>query len=206
MGLEVDKKMLLDFYHKGLTTYGKDIKTLGYGSVESQESRLRVISEIGDLNNKSILDVGCGFGDLYTFLHKQGIHPKRYLGIDINSELLDVARERLPGVEFELAAILDFEPIENFDFVVACGIFGLETPHWQRLLEEQLRKLFDLCKIGIAVNFLSYYTTWGKAANSHYARPEDTLKFVLNNLSKQVVLRHDYIPNDFTIYMYKQGE
>lgn len=203
MGLEVDKKISLDFYKKGFITYGEDVKTLGYGSVESQESRLRVVSEIGDLSNKSILDVGCGFGDLYTFLHRQGIHPNRYLGIDISSELLDVARKRLPEVEFELVGILDFEATEKFDFVVACGLFGLESPNWQRLLKKQLRKLYDLCEIGVIVNFLSCYTTWVKNPASHYADPAKIFEFVLKNLSNRVVLRHDYAANDFTIYMYR---
>jgi trans-aconitate methyltransferase len=203
MSLEVDKKMLLDFYSKGLTTYSEDVKALGYGSVESQESRLRVVSEIGDLNNKRILDVGCGFGDLYTFLRRQSIHLKRYLGIDVSSELLNVARKRLPEVEFELAAILDFESTEKFDFVIASGIFGLETPNWQYLFEKQLRKLYNLCEIGVAVNFLSSFTTKGKNPVSHYANPAKTLEFVFKNLSNRVVLRHDYMPNDFTIYIYK---
>jgi len=206
MDLEADKKILLDFYKKGIATYSEDIKALGYGSVESQEVRLRVISEIGDLGNKRILDVGCGFGDLYTFLHGQSIHPKRYLGIDIISELLDVARKRLPEVEFELVAILDFESTEKFDFVIACGIFGLETPNWQYLFKEQLRKMYDLCEIGVAVDFLSSFTIKGKNPAAHYTNPAKILEFVFKNLSKRVVLRHDYMPNDFTIYIYKENE
>ena len=179
MGLEVDNKICRDFYSEGFAAHGEHIKALGYGSVESQESRLRAVSEIGDLSSKSILDVGCGFGDLYTFLHRQGIHPRRYLGVDISSELLGVARKRLPEVEFQLVAILDFEPTEKFDFVVACGVFGLESPNWQRLLEKQLRKMYDLCEIGVVVNFLSYYTSGAKFANSHYADPATILDFVV---------------------------
>ena len=203
MNFELDKKMNLEYRKKRIAQYGETVGAVGCGSVESQEARFRVICEMGDLRNKTVLDAGCGFGDFYTFLHRQGIHPKRYLGIDISSELLDVAGKRLPEVEFELVALLDFEPTEKFDFVVVSGLFGLESPNWQRLLEKQLGKLYDLCEIGVAVNFLSHYTTGGKNPVSHYAEPGKVLEFVLENLSNRVVLRHDYIPNDFTIYMYR---
>lgn len=203
MNLEVDRKIQLNHQSARLTKYGEDVRAVGWSSVESQETRARVISEIGDLSNKSILDVGCGFGDLYTFLKRLGIYPGKYVGIDINPKIIEVAKRRLPKVKFEVGDVMDSLLQDKFDFVVASGIFGLKTPNWQYVVEKQLSKMYDLCEIGVVVNFLSYYTTGKKFADSHYANPADILEFVFRNLSNRVVLRHDYRPNDFTVYVYR---
>ena len=206
MNFEIDKKINLEYRKTRIAQYGDAVGSVGYGSVESQEARFKIVCEIDDFSNKTILDVGCGFGDLYTFLNRQSIRPRRYLGIEISSDLLDMAKKRLPELEFRLVSLLDFKSTEKFDYVIACGVFGLESPNWQPMLEKQLGKLYDLCEMGVVANFLSCYTSWGKAADSHYASPEDILEFVLKNLSNRVVLRHDYRPNDFTIYVYKGNE
>ena len=203
MNLEAARKIQLEHYSKEFTLYGEDIRSLGYTSAEAQETRMKAVSETVDFNNRSMLDVGCGFGDLYTFLEKQGVRLRKYVGIDINPRMIDVARRRLPRAMFEVRDIMDSDLRDKFDFVVALGLFGLEMPLWQDVVERQLSKMYDLCKIGIVVNFLSYYTSWRKTANSHYAWPEDIFKFALNNLSNQIVIRHDYRPSDFTIYVYR---
>ena len=203
MNLEVARKIQLDYYSKEFAAYGEDIRSLGYTSAEAQETRMQAVSEIVDFNNKSMLDVGCGFGDLYAFLEKQGVYPRKYVGIDINPKMIAVARRRFPQLKFEVRDIMDGELKDKFDLVVALGLFGLEMPHWQDVVERQLSKMYGLCEIGLVVNFLSYYTVWGKTANSHYARPEDILKFVLNNLSNRVIMRHDYRLSDFTVYVYR---
>lgn len=51
-----------------------------------------VIHEVGNWEQKSVLDVGCGCGDLYPLLHAQGISG--YLGIDTNEEYLAAAHQR----------------------------------------------------------------------------------------------------------------
>ena len=203
MDLEIDRKIQLNHQNEKFAAYGEDVRAVGWSSVESQESRAKVLSEIGNLNSRSILDVGCGFGDLYTHLEKQGVHPSKYVGIDINPKIISIARKRLPKLKFEVRDSMDSELKDKFDFVVAAGIFGLETPNWQDVVEKQLSKMYDLCEIGVAVNFLSHYTAGEKLPNSHYADPADILEFVLKNLSNRVVLRHDYRPNDFIVYVYR---
>lgn len=196
-------KIQLEHYSKEFAVYGEDVRSLGHSSLKSQESKLKVFSEIVDFNNKSVLDVGCGFGDLYIFLEKRGVHPRKYVGIDINPKVIEVARKRLPKVKFEVRDIMDSGLKDKFDFVVALGIFSLETPNWHYVVEKQLSKMYNLCEISVVASFLSHYTTGEKAANSHYADPADILEFILKNLSNRVVLRHDYRPNSFTVCVYR---
>lgn len=202
MNLEVDKKIILHYHSARLAKYGQDVRAL-WGSTESQQIRFKMLSEMGDFNSKSILDVGCGFGDFYTFLKEQNVHPGKYVGIDMNPQMVAVAKGRLPQVTFRVKDILDSKLNEKFDYVVSSGIFPLETPNWQAITEEKIRSMYQLCKIGTGFNLLSSFTLGEKAADSHYANPLDILDFIFKNLTTRMVLRHDYMPNDFTIYIYK---
>jgi SAM-dependent methyltransferase len=74
----------------------------------------------------SLLDVACGTGRHLELLRD------RYdvEGVDLNPELLDVARERCPGVRFHVADMADFELERRFD-VITClfsSIAYVRTP------------------------------------------------------------------------------
>ena len=203
MNFEIDKKINLNHFSAKIAEHGQDVKALSWGSIYSQQIRFRILSEIGDLNNRSLLDLGCGFGDFYLFLKEQNTHPRKYVGIDINPQMIAVARLRAPEVTFEIKDILGDEMNEKYDYVIASGIFGLETPNWQAVTENIISKMYQLSEIGIGVNFLSFFTTGKKFSNMHYAHPTDIIEFVCKNLSNKIILRHDYRPNDFTLYIYK---
>lgn len=101
MNLEAARKIQFECYDGKFELYGEDIRSLGYSSPEAQETRMKAASEIIDFSDKSVLDVGCGFGDLYAFLKKQGIHLRKYVGIDINPRMIAIARKRFPKLKFE---------------------------------------------------------------------------------------------------------
>lgn len=202
MDLEVIKKINLDYYNVKIAEHGQDVRAL-WNSLQSQQERFKTLSEIGDFNSSSILDVGCGFGDFYLFLKEQDVHPKKYVGIDMNPRMIAIASARLPGVTIEVKDILDDELKGKYDYVVASGIFSLETPNWQAVAEKIIGKMYQLSEIAVGVNFLSSFTTGEKLTDRHYANPADIVSFVSKNLSTRIVLRHDYRPNDFTLYIYK---
>ena len=58
------------FYFNNYQQFGYSVKSLGWGSTESQEKRFKALSEVGIDNGDRVLDVGCGFGDLYFYLKK----------------------------------------------------------------------------------------------------------------------------------------
>ncbi len=204
--MEADRKMCLDYYEQELAWWGENVHAL-WGSVESQRDRFLVLSELGNFEGKSILDVGCGFGDFYGFLREKKILFKSYLGVDISDKMITIAMRKFPDACFDVEDLL-IEPSAgaSFDFVVASGIFPLETPYWKEITESTLHRMYDLCRIGVGVNFLSSFTTGKKFARSHYTNPGDMVDFVCQNLSPRIILRHDYRPNDFTLYIYKSSE
>ena len=70
-------------------------------------------------HGESLLDLPCGDGTLTGMFAR---HFKRVVGVDASSKHLEVARKRLPGVEFHECLIEDFKPVELFDTVVMLNI------------------------------------------------------------------------------------
>lgn len=56
------------YYTRSVQAHGNSLQAVGWGSTESQETRFRVLTEIGLHPTSSILDVGCGMGGLYGYL------------------------------------------------------------------------------------------------------------------------------------------
>ena len=59
--------------------------------------------------NSSILELGCGTGNLLASLN-----PKRGLGIDISAEMISVARSKFPEIEFRVGVIENLEGLKAF--------------------------------------------------------------------------------------------
>jgi SAM-dependent methyltransferase len=200
MSFEIDKKNIIDLYNSSLDEYGYTPRGITWGSKKSQCDRFSVMLGLGDFNKKSVLDVGCGLGDFWDYLLQQGICVKKYLGIDINEKLISVARARYPKGNFLVLDMLS-EEVEDFDFLVASGTFGINVPNWEELTYKMLIKMFSISRIGMSVNFLSTYSV--TRSGSHYVDPSEMLYFVCAQLSKKIILRQDYKDNDFNIYVYK---
>ena len=90
---------ILEHHNKLFKEFNVSEKSLGYRT--GQSIRFQVLTEIGDLRNATILDVGCGFGDLCRFLEKKKLNVK-YHGVDINQDFIDVAKKRNPNGKFEV--------------------------------------------------------------------------------------------------------
>ena len=67
-----------------------------------------------------------------------------------------------------------------------------------------LSQMYAICRKGIAFNIMSTKADFIEESE-YYADPGIMLTFCLT-LSKNVVLKHDYMPHDFTVYIYKDGE
>ncbi|MFF0468417.1 methyltransferase domain-containing protein [Micromonospora zamorensis] len=64
------------------------------------ELRARSYELLGDLTGRTVVDVGCGSGRAVADLAERGAHA---VGVDLDPEMIAVARERWPAGEFHVS-------------------------------------------------------------------------------------------------------
>lgn len=69
--------------------------------------------------NSSVLELGCGTGDLLNALN-----PSRGVGVDISEESVRIAKERFPNLDFICADAEEFSTNEKFDYIIISGTLG----------------------------------------------------------------------------------
>ena len=189
------------WYAEKVARHGFDHRGLGFRTRSSQEKRFEALISLGDFHGRAVLDVGCGFGDFLAYLRDHGIEP-RYTGVDICEPMVRRCRERFDGsATFHVGDVLEWQPEEEPDYVVASGIFGLDSRDARARIRPTLRRMFAWARQGMACTFLSQRSL-EPAENRVYVDPAEALEMALG-LTPAVRLDHSYLPNDFTVYLDK---
>jgi SAM-dependent methyltransferase len=201
-----DTNHLKAFYKNELELHGDSHASVRYASRDSQWRRYDILTQISSLEDKTILDYGCGVGHLYEYLDEKNILVKDYIGIDILPEFLKISQNKFPSATF-------FESIQEvhkpFDFGIISGTFNDILSNNRDFWKHVVTDLFERCNEGIAFNMMSKYVDY-ENPKLYYEDPEYVFTFVKENLSSFVTLRHDYlckddtIPYEFSIYVYKK--
>lgn len=189
------------WYEDKVRTFGYDHRGLGFRNRSSQEKRFEALLALGDFHGRRVLDVGCGFGDFLSFLNGRGIRPV-YTGLDLCEAMVARGRERFGGkARFLDGDVLDHEPDAPYDYVVASGIFGLDASGARERIYPTVARMFEWAGVGLAVNFLSRHSP-AHAEARVYVDPAEMLEIALA-LTPCARLDHTYLPNDFTLHLYK---
>lgn len=112
----------------------------------------KVSGELKFMQNKSIMDIGCGTGTLVEY-----IQPKDYLGVDLNSDFIKLARKKYPEHDFKVLNIVTQKfPEKKFNY-----IFIMNVLH--HLTDMQIEKMFK--KIKTAARFDEFVIVESKPRN-----------------------------------------
>lgn len=126
---------------------------------EIQRANFEVLATIGDrsgfpLKGASCLDVGCGTGELAGFLQDRGIG--NYLGIDLVSSSIELARQRHRDMPFRQGDVLVEPKDETFDFVFCSGAMTLKFDSGNyEYMKKMIARMLELAKRGIAFNYIA---------------------------------------------------
>jgi SAM-dependent methyltransferase len=160
--------------------------------------RYHLLLEPWHLSTERVLDFGCGFGDMYAYCreHLPGVD---YEGFDLNPALVDAGRARYPEAKLSSGDALRGDLAGQWDLIVASGVFNfLLSDNW-----EFIQAAFDWfarhARRGFAANFLSDRVEY-RLDHTYHADPCRILELAYRH-SNRVVLRNDYMPFEFTVYV-----
>jgi SAM-dependent methyltransferase len=199
-----DKQIHITRTMERFEKYGDDQRTLGWPKNKTW-LRYQVLTEAGDFNNRSILDLGCGYADLYAWLIDKGWKGE-YTGYDIVPKHIEIAKNRYPELEIKEIDILENCTERTFDYVLACGVMNAKVldENNEAYIEKMLAKMFELARIAVVADFLSPYVDFqGQWA---YHPKMETIQTIINKLTKRFTIRHDYMPYEFAVYIYKDDK
>jgi trans-aconitate methyltransferase len=188
-----------NFYAGLLEHFGHSHKAVGWSTLESQQARFQALAECANWEGKSVLDVGCGLGDLYDFIKRHYPNTK-YTGFDELSSLIEQAKIAYPSGTFIQQSLEAFPKEKKYDCVVACGVFNLRQDGDQfQFLHKQVSRLTSLAKEVTAISLLSnvMYKNQTFSKKLFYYDAE-TVKEVLKEMG-DITIMDGYLENDFTL-------
>ena len=193
-------------YRRRFLEHGYGARALGWGTREQQQHRFEqtLLGPI-DIAGRSVLDIGCGFGDYRDFLRDAVPSAGRYRGWDVCPDLVAEATRRHvhdDGATFEVRNLMAAEPSSRVapvaDIGVMLGVLNFNLEGQADNYEYSalaLRRAWALVETALIVDFLS------SARTAAYRRedwvfhhdPSSMLALALA-LSPRVTLKHDYRP------------
>lgn len=188
---------IYDHYTELYKKHGVKPAALGWPKGR-QNLRFKIMSEIGALKKSEILDIGCGFGDFLTYLNSKKIKLE-YTGVDINPIFIKIAKSKHPEGTFTKRDIERTKFKKKFDWSFAIGTTNMKGNY--EYIEKLLKEMFRISKKGVVMDFMSSYVDFKRSGSSHF-EPEKIFK-IAKKLSRRVVIRHDYLPFEFCVYIYK---
>ena len=190
-------------YQKALEKYGISPKALQWSSWESQAKRLRELVKDIDFEGKSVLDVGCGFGDFINYIAAKNINF-RYKGIDIVPEFIEFAKNRYSQFEFEARDYFNNPLEENFDIVVTSGTLNNYPENPMEDRKKNIATLWEHTNEVLAFNMAGGHPQPENSPEKRvfYADSLEILNYCFS-LSSKVIFRHHYHDKDFTIVIFK---
>ena len=202
---EQARKIVIDRYNKRVRKHGFSPRSLGWPKGR-QEVRFIVLTDVGITDGDSVLDVGCGFGDFARFLDYRNLDVS-YEGCDVNEEIVALAREQDGSLRLEVRDIEETPfPEGSFDWVVSSGLFEFLSHGGERRqmawVKRILGQMVRTCRRGVVADFLSSHVDYRDEGN-FYAHPAEVWS-ASTALSRRVTLRHDYMPFEFSVYIYKE--
>lgn len=199
----MDKKLVaihestIERYSDRYRKLGDHVRTLGWGSIEQQQYRFDQVLKAVAVIDKSVLDIGCGFGDFIIHCEKVGCRPTSYTGWDINPDLIEEAANKNPGHSFSVFNLADKEivkPVAQIGVMLGVLNFNFKQTYnnisFSKLM---IKKAFDSVSETLIVDFLSIYRdeVYPKEDFVFYHDPCDMLAIALD-ITPNVKLYHDY--------------
>jgi hypothetical protein len=130
----------------------------------------------------------------------------QYKGIDLNPNLINLAKDKFPEVPVENLDILNTDMGADYDWVVGSGLFNLnDHPDMVEYAKQVIDKMYDKAKAGVSFNLLTGFPPDMAEEDMNQLivhSPSMWLDYLIEKYSK-VICRADYMSGDVTFFIFK---
>jgi SAM-dependent methyltransferase len=198
------------YYSSKLAEHGPTARGVDWNSEASQTQRhQQFLHLLGNEWKASILDLGCGYGDFFRFLHERGFRGT-YIGYDIVPEMIAEAR-RKHGADKDRLWRVGAAPNETADYAIASGILNVKGEismnEWTDHVYHVIDMLARAARYGFGFNMLSLASApERRRPDLYYADPTAMLNNCIRRFGRQVTLLQDYGLWEFTLVIRKEPD
>ncbi len=183
-----------------------DYYILGWESEEAQKLRFDQLIGNMDLNNRTILDVGCGTGNLLEYISIKFTNF-RYTGIDVLPHMIERAEQKKLNGKFVCMDLFKNNPYSNksFDVIFSSGIFNLNLGNNEEFLLDAVEIFQSLARETVSFNLL-WDKSQDKDSKYFYFSPEEVFNKLISKYHEiwNITIQKGYLHNDFTVYLNKK--
>ena len=115
-------------------------------------------------NPISLVDIGCGTGDLHTYIKNNELSNIKYTGIDISDTHIKIAKEKHPDGNYYCLDILEYDDWGRYDFAILNGLFTVKSDLTQVrmdiFLKAMISEIYSNIELGCAFNVMSKNVEW----------------------------------------------
>lgn len=194
-------KSAMDSYQKRFQKYGIHPKSLFWKNQKSISIRYQVLLKNLDLEGKSILEIGSGFGDVIPFIEAK-TKNFTYLGLDLVPEFVKVSQMHFPKHRFKVHNILASSLNQKYDIVICSGALNSNLKNNIAFREQAIKTLWDHANEAVSFNMAGHHPQpKNKKTNIVYYADSFKISNYCSNFTENLILDQSYLSKDFTITM-----
>jgi len=185
-------------------------EVVGFDDKEQQVDMYDIATEIIE-PGESVLDFGCGRGDLSEFLYRRDGEVPNYKGVDINEQLINAGLEKYaPDVNLECKDWNSLEDQVNWCVNVGslCTRYDGSAKDDFTLVTETLDKMMNLCTMGsVLVLFSSYMPKEVQEEEFLITDPMKVFDYAMKKYGQDtgnVLIDHSYSDSAYKITILRQ--
>lgn len=208
--LPLEQRLRIQLRHKhSIERFGYRAEALFWKDKTVQTKRFELLAKLLPFPTQTpnqpwtLLDVGCGFADFYSYLNQLG-YECDYTGLDISEDMIYSASCLHPDIRLIQGELSDCDFKDNqFDYVVLSGALNEVVDKTGDYAKSTIKNMYRIAGTSVGFNLLNRQDPFTQSrADLQSFYPKDIVVFC-EKFAKKVVCHQDYLANDFTVFMYK---
>jgi len=184
------------YYNEVVTRHGVSAQGVHWNSQATQYKRFEVLLSMLDMNEySSVVDVGCGFADLYLYIQENEMPFSTYIGLEVMESMVVEARNRVE-CEIRVADVLS-DALPKADYYICSGAMNILTRDETYLF---IKRCLEASDKGFVFNMLEGED---ESMVYNYFKPKEIEMFA-KELGVSYTMKKGYLSRDFTVLLAKQ--